>query len=890
MSTDSDDNLDFNDNIQLFKCVICLDEFQEQDVVNGLVCCNNHFICHNDLKQYVIENIFTQIHKLRENNCAITCPCTDCSSQYNLLDIFIRLEQLEKKRLVNLIEELVFTNERNVKALKDAILDMMTLKCPICKFPVDPLPDACSAILCLSCGCHYCNYCFTGFSSGNREKDRVDSHNHAATHSTAVIKDSFLSPEVVAVGQNEHRQKQIIKCLSIAMKSKGMSVKDNHLVTLALITCYQEVQDLGLDIISLFTNALDNAIGKEKLQKEYVISDYSSEPMGEEDAKALFSQSGTQLANAIITKNDVAIRQILSSYGDNINVNFVENQLGNSIALLATLSDIDWLARILIQKGANPFQGNRQGRNLIYVIIEKGKTELLELIIQMYKETTGFYDRLTSDFTAYNGLHVAIRYNQPNIVKKLVECGFSIESYENEFGYSPLHLAVILGFEWIASGLIYYGANAKAVARNGRTPLYDAADKGNLSLLCQMITYGNCDVNEPVDVNINYRLLHAAASKNQQHIVKKLLDLNADINLSAAGYTPLAVALVNRNSEIALDLIKAGADITIPVNAGRPPLYIAIEKGLTEVVKHLITECNLDVNSKLYDGLFHTYPLNIAITYKQPHLVPILISLGADVNLKDDEGFTPLLAALVKDLPNEAISLIEKGADIYEPNVIGRFPLFVAVERGHTEVIKYLKKEKKVKLNVQVTTEKSAYFPIQVAVIYGQSHIIPLLVSLGAMVNPPNSYTKYTPLQNAVLLNDKMSTLQLLVNGANSIMITRENKSAIYIAIEKGYLDIVRLLFQYSSQPSVNLNAPITSDGSDMNALHVACMFNHPHIVLDLLSLGANIFVLDSNSKSPLDIAIEFEAKDCEDAIKELITRWNITKDKNAKLYSIAYK
>eukprot|EP00595_Chromulina_sp_UTEXLB2642_P002947 CAMPEP_0196764890 /NCGR_PEP_ID=MMETSP1095-20130614/7128_1 /TAXON_ID=96789 ORGANISM="Chromulina nebulosa, Strain UTEXLB2642" /NCGR_SAMPLE_ID=MMETSP1095 /ASSEMBLY_ACC=CAM_ASM_000446 /LENGTH=674 /DNA_ID=CAMNT_0042121683 /DNA_START=525 /DNA_END=2549 /DNA_ORIENTATION=- len=674
------------------------------------------------------------------------------------------------------------------------------------------------------------------------------------------------------------------------MKSKGMSVKDNHLVTVALITCHQEIQDMGLDIMSLFTNAFENAIGKEKRQNEYSVSDNSSEPIGVEDAKVMFRQSGPLLANAVVTKNEEAIRQILSSYRDNININYIETLYGNPIASLATLCDVDWLAKALIEKGADPFLGNLQGRNLIYIIIEKGKTELLELIIQMYKKSPQFYDRLTSDFTAYNGLHVAIRYNQQSIVNRLVECGFNIEAPENEFGYSPLFLAVIMNFEWIASGLINYGADVKAAARSGRTPLYVAVEKGYLSLLCQMITHAKFDVNEVVDVKSNYRLLHVAASLNQYHIVKKLLDLKADINLSANGITPFVAALLNQRSDIALELIKAGVDVTKPNNIGRTPLFIAIEKGLTEVVKYLITECKLDVNAKLFSGSFHTYPLNIAISYNQPHLVSVLLSLGANVNQKDDEGFTPLLAALVKDFPNEALAIIEKGADIYEPNVTGRSPLFVAVERGHTEVIKYLKKEKKVKLNVPVTTEKSALFPIQVAVMYGQSHMIPLLISLGAIVNPPNSYTMYTPLQNAVLLNDKMSTLQLLLNGANSIMITRDNKSAIYIAVEKGFLDIVRLLFQYSTQPSVNLNAPITSDGTDMNALHVACMFNRPHIVLDLLSLGANIYVLDSNSRSPLDIAIEFDAKDCENAIKELITRLNLIKEKNSKLYSIAYK
>lgn len=60
-------------------------------------------------------------------------------------------------------------------------LDVMTLRCPTCKTPVDPNPDACSAVMCLNCGGHYCNYCFMAFATGKQE-DRANCHKHVSTH------------------------------------------------------------------------------------------------------------------------------------------------------------------------------------------------------------------------------------------------------------------------------------------------------------------------------------------------------------------------------------------------------------------------------------------------------------------------------------------------------------------------------------------------------------------------------------------------------------------------------------------------------------------------------------------------------------------------------------
>ncbi|NIP28151.1 MAG: hypothetical protein GWN67_26475 [Phycisphaerae bacterium] len=71
-----------------------------------------------------------------------------------------------------------------------------------------------------------------------------------------------------------------------------------------------------------------------------------------------------------------------------------------------------------------------------------------------------------------------------------------------------------------------------------------------------------------------------------------------------------------------------------------------------------------------------------------------LIDSGADVNEKDDNGWTPLLKAIQRNQVRAVEMLIEKGADVNEPldEVIRkRSPLKLAIDMEHKEIAKLLR-------------------------------------------------------------------------------------------------------------------------------------------------------------------------------------------------------
>lgn len=181
---------------------------------DGIFCPNDHYVCRNDLIPYLAENVFPNIYRLRANRCAIVCPVHNCNCNYNSIILFSMMPPRERSRYLSILNDTVVAADKSIQKashsfdtegsvrksyhgndvnlLKSAILDVMTLRCPQCKTTVDPYPDACSAVMCLNCGNHYCNYCFASFATGALDKDRAAAHSHAAVHNDS---DRYVTPQ-----------------------------------------------------------------------------------------------------------------------------------------------------------------------------------------------------------------------------------------------------------------------------------------------------------------------------------------------------------------------------------------------------------------------------------------------------------------------------------------------------------------------------------------------------------------------------------------------------------------------------------------------------------------------------------------------------------------------
>ncbi len=79
-----------------------------------------------------------------------------------------------------------------------------------------------------------------------------------------------------------------------------------------------------------------------------------------------------------------------------------------------------------------------------------------------------------------------------------------------------------------------------------------------------------------------------------------------------------------------------------------------------------------------------------AVKKKKVLLVSLLINGGADINMQDETGNTPLLTAIANESPILVNVLISAGADINQADRFGYTPLMSACLRGSQEVFKAL--------------------------------------------------------------------------------------------------------------------------------------------------------------------------------------------------------
>jgi len=206
--------------------------------------------------------------------------------------------------------------------------------------------------------------------------------------------------------------------------------------------------------------------------------------------------------------------------------------------------------KLLIEKGSKHALGHfdKQGRRPLYLAVEKGYADIVELIISKYNE---IYPKGNSDYYILSNtrspLHLAAGSGKIDMVNILLKTDIFKEEYLN---------------------YVHKQRTSTASMERG-TPLHTAAYNGHLDVVKLLIGLERCE-----------------------------LDIQDNI-----GMTPLNNAIMRGNVDIAIELINKGADVHKGNNTGNQPLHYAI--GLDDVIEHLI-RAGADINAKNNDGKSHT--------------------------------------------------------------------------------------------------------------------------------------------------------------------------------------------------------------------------------------------------------------------------------------------
>lgn len=235
-------------------------------------------------------------------------------------------------------------------------------------------------------------------------------------------------------------------------------------------------------------------------------------------------------------------------------------------------------------------------------------------------------------------------------------------------GKTPLHQAAIVGSVEEVKKLISCGARPDIQTRRGRTALHYAAENGHREIVGILLGLG-----AQVDLPNKWgrTALHYAASKHRLDCIQALIDNGADPNKQDVDkQTPLyhAVAASAKwmNDEVGVcDTVLRDSDVCYT--------------GMRDYAGHSIHGSDTRVLA--------TEMLDTVVRYT----ILILISAGADADIPDKSGVTPLHLAAELGNSQICIHLLEEGrAQVNACDQYGATPLQYAAYQGHKNIAKIL--------------------------------------------------------------------------------------------------------------------------------------------------------------------------------------------------------
>jgi cytohesin len=362
----------------------------------------------------------------------------------------------------------------------------------------------------------------------------------------------------------------------------------------------------------------------------------------------------------------------------------------------------------LLKSGADVSIGNSFGATPLSEAARTGNTRILGMLLKAGA------DPGATNSEGETALHAVARTGNVEGAKLLLKAGAGIEARENWGGQTALHWAASQNQPDMVRFLISRGADpdSRATVRDWQR---------------RVTAEGR-----PKDMNHGgFTPLLYAARDGHVSAVSALLEGKADINLADPdGTTPLLVTLINGHWDVAKLLIEAGANVNDWDFWGQSPLYIAVDMNILpagfrvelpvmdkttgiEVIQLLLARgANPNAQLKLRppyrnavqdrgaDGTLITgaTPLMRAATGGDVQVVKLLLDAGALVDLPNEDGATPLLAAVSASgtrgkykTEDQALACVEllhaAGADVNVSTNRGMTPAHSAAFRGWHKVL-----------------------------------------------------------------------------------------------------------------------------------------------------------------------------------------------------------
>ena len=325
---------------------------------------------------------------------------------------------------------------------------------------------------------------------------------------------------------------------------------------------------------------------------------------------------------------------------------------------------------------------------------------------------------------------------------------------------------------------------------SGRNALQVAAFDGQLKSMEALVS---CHANVQGEDKWSQTALLLASWQNHADAVKWLLSQGANIDAANKwGLTPLIIAARHGHTKPMRILLEAGAKGECEDHDGYTALALAAFHGQVAAVKLLI-EHNADVNTQTNFGdTAMMQAIRKNLTDDHVEIVQILLKSGANVDLQNHSGLTPLMkvAELSEgDAATIVEHLLQKGAAPDARDNEGRTALMRAIHGG-SRTTQELLIDQGADLEARDALGVTALI---FAAGYSDPNTVEFLLDRGADIEAQDNFG-LTPLMKAGKCGTADTVSVLLDRGAKIDAVDSQNKEALDHVATRNRGDIIKLL------------------------------------------------------------------------------------------------
>jgi ankyrin repeat protein len=380
---------------------------------------------------------------------------------------------------------------------------------------------------------------------------------------------------------------------------------------------------------------------------------------GADPNKAMISMTPA-LTLAIEYENNLDVIQALIDAGSNIN-EFGFNEVTPLFKASGQYQDTE-LVDLLIRNGADPSFTGYSGFTPIHSVINNnGDVSIIEQLLNAGADIN------SRDYHGVTALMKAIIKSKENeedyhkTISYLIDKGADVNLLDHLVGHNALFYGVIHSLNPITLNLLIdAGIDRALVDKSGMTVFHTTLKykpKKDLPYIQQIYSLGY-NINQK-DGHGNTPLMTAIKMQYDIQIIEWLLRTGADPNIADEKGRTVLMEAISQNYGIELyeSLLHAGSDINALDLNGDGALMESIEQyGLDRELHKIEFLLNSGVLVDAVDKRGFSALHLVMEDLQSAKILPLLLNKGADVNLQNKYGNSPLMHLFICRVLNSAIS------------------------------------------------------------------------------------------------------------------------------------------------------------------------------------------------------------------------------------------